>query len=156
MDFVEELVLVHYGLSPGDLSTEIYKDFHKEMQDFKSYVKGIFNPGRNFKTFIGNPHHQDYYDTDIPSPVPSSPPPPPTPKTGRPSLPFEAMGRARRSEAVKEVTDNHSEAELFEALARKLKRRGFTAAVKVVNYLAEDPENNGKTIVDSLSIKGKH
>ena len=154
--FAEELVFVHYGLSPGDLSTEIYEDFHKKMSDFKSYVKDIYNPGRNYKTFIGNPHHQEYYDTPIPSPLTSSPPPPPPPKTGRPSLPFEEMGRSRRSDAIKKVADDHSEVELFEALALKLKRRGFSKAVKVVNFLAEDPESNGKKIVDSLSTAGKY
>ena len=66
------------------------------------------------------------------------------------------MGRSRRSEAIKEVADNHSEAELFGGLARKLKRRGFTAAVKAVNFLAQDPESNGKKIVESLSFQGKH
>ena len=153
--FAEELVFVHYGLSPGDLSTEIYEDFHKKMSDFKSYVKDIYNPGRNYKTFIGNPRHQEYYDTPIPSPV-TSPPPPPTPKAGRPSLPFEDMGRSTRSKAIKDIADTLSEAELFEALALKLKRRGLSSAVKAVNFLATDPETNGKKIVDSLSTAGKH
>ena len=154
----KELILDHYDRTSDDLLDS--SKFEAEMRVFKSksnkYYKERKTKG-SYMEFIEDPqHHLDFFDGFIfPPEIKSDFSTPSTSgQLGRPPKDFEDMGRSRRSEAIKEVADNHSEAELFEALALKLKRRGFSAAVKALNFLAEDPETNGKKIVDSLSTAG--
>ena len=158
ISLAKEMILDHYDRISDDLLDS--SKFEAEMRVFKSksnkYYKERKTKG-SYAEFIEDPqHHLDFFDgfvfppeikSDFSTPSTSG-------QLGRPPKDFEDMGRSRRSEAIKDIADTHSEAELFEALALKLKRRGFSSAVKAVNFLAMDPEANGKKIVDSLSTAG--
>ena len=154
----EELILVHYDRTSDELLD--YKKFHDEMKLFKSKSNSYFKKRRtrgSYKEFIEDPKpHTDYFDglifppeikSDLSTPSTSG-------QRGRPPLAFKDMGRSRRSEAVKDCADEHELEELLEATIRKLKRLGHSDAAKVVKFLAEDPETNGKKTIKALSIKG--
>ena len=169
---VQDFVLKHYGVCETDLASQT--NFEANVRNFQNRA-GKRMGTTNFSGFISCDVNQEWLCEVFPRPktkeevdsIPAKTPsggkrqgrpstecPPPPPKKGRPSLPFEEMGRSTRSKAIKAIADTHTEAELFEALALKLKRRGFSSAVKTVNFLATDPETNGKKIVDSLSTPG--
>ena len=154
----KELIVDHYDRTLDDLLDS--SKFDAEIRLFKAKANKFYKERKtkgSYMEFIEDPQqHTDYFDGFIfPPEIKSDFSTPSTSgQLGRPPKDFEDMGRSRRSEAIKDIADTHSEAELFEALALKLKRRGFSSAVKAVNFLAMDPEANGKKIVDSLSTAG--
>ena len=154
----KELILVHYDRTSDQLLDS--KKFDEEVRLFKSKSNSYFKKRKtrgSYKEFIEDPKpNTDYFDglifppeikSDLSTPSTSG-------QLGRPPLAFKEMGRSRRSEAVKECADDHELEELLEATIRKLKRLGHSDAAKVVKFLAEDPETNGKKTIKALSIKG--
>ena len=75
-------------------------------------------------------------------------------RPGRPSKRFNEYQKSARYAKVKKAADENDLDFLFEALRMKLKRGGHKEASKVVKFLAEDPETNGKKTMKALSIKG--
>ena len=154
--FAEDFVLKHYGVCETDLTSAA---------TFKGNVKNLdirtgkrMGSSHDFPGFLGADVHQKWLSEVFPRPktkeevAPAKTTPSSGRRRGRPTLASYSMyGRSGRFAKVKKAADDNELPVLFEALRLKLKRSGFRDAAKAVRFLAIDPKNHGKKVLDALA-----